>query len=470
MLSAMRWMLVLIAIVVFSFGFSTLCETQGLMPTSRTTATPPMSGRYTQQSDTVPISSGMIGDLLPNIPNLQFGFQYFFGNNVRSGQATADYILPVSIGNEAVLFGEAHGNYWNFGQKPPGGASRRVDLSLGGGFRKILADHLLLGVNGFYDSSRLFNQWYSSGSVGLEMAAIMGTSDAFDLNVNWYGNLFASNSILNPFKNKSGSYDIEAGYSHAMLDDSLDLRLKFAGYQFVVVDSVYGYMTGADLTTRDGMFTLRYEYGNDRINGSWNNVGAFVNVGFQMENIIKGESPVTMPEPMFTVPRNLRQMLTQKVKRDWNQRHAPGRAVLAAAAVSGGGGGDTCSFYRTTPDGSVGNGIYNWGSNFIEGPEPYTCLTSGLCAKVTFHWETEEQENHDGGFGVYIQGDTCTRNIAIVTYHQEHSGDVTVWGSQNDFIDNGCSPKSLLIDSSNILGITFSGITITFNSECQRNW
>ena len=78
------------------------------------------------------------------------------------------------------------------------------------------------------------------------------------------------------------------------------------------------------------MFALRYEYGNDKVNGTWNNIG-----GFQMESIIKGGSPFSMPEPMFKSPRNLRRMLTQKVKRDWNQQYAPGRAALASAAVSG---------------------------------------------------------------------------------------------------------------------------------------
>ncbi len=116
-------------------------------------------------------------------------------------------------------------------------------------------------------------------------------------------------------------------------------RLKVAGYQFDTGSSVYGFKTGADLTTKDGMFMLRYEYGSDRINGQWNNIGAFVNIGFQMENIIRGESPFTAPEPVFKSPRNLRRMLAQKVKRDWNQQYAPGKAALAAAAVNGGGGG-----------------------------------------------------------------------------------------------------------------------------------
>lgn len=336
--SATRSMFVVLALMLCPIVFVSPCVAQSLIPSSISTPSNPLNlpSAYggAQGSDTIPLTSGMLGAYMPSIPNLELGFQYYFGNKVRSGQASADYLFPVNLGNDAVLFGEAHGNYWNFAQKPAGGASNRVDLSFGGGYRKIMSNQLLVGINGFYDTSRLFNNWYSSGSFGLEMAANVGSTDAVDLNANWYGDIFSSNSILNAFRNKGGSYDIEAGYSHALFNQAMDLRLKFAGYQFDVGNSVYGYKTGADLTTRDGMFTLRYEYGNDRINGSWNNVGAFVNVGFQPENIVKGESPFTAPEPIFKSPRNLRRMLTQKVKRDWNQSYAPGRAALASAAVN----------------------------------------------------------------------------------------------------------------------------------------
>ena len=194
-----RYWFVLTAVIVFSLGFHDLAEAQGLTPAASPS---PVSGAITGQSDIIPFSSGMLGDYMPAIPNLQFGFQYFFGDKVRSGQMNADYLLPYKLGASSVLFGEARGNYWNFGRQPTNGASNRVDISLGGGYRNILADKLLVGVNGFYDTSRLFNSWYSSGSVGLEMAANVGTSDAFDLNANWYGDIFSSTDIINTFRNR----------------------------------------------------------------------------------------------------------------------------------------------------------------------------------------------------------------------------------------------------------------------------
>lgn len=281
-------------------------------------------------SDTIPVSSGMLGCFLPLIPNLELGFLYNFGNNLRSGRFTADYVLPVNLSTDSVLFGEVHAEGWDFWKKAYGEANNRVDMSLGGGYRKMLGDGLLLGANAFYDSSRLFNKWYSSGGVGLEMAATVGGDDAIGLNFNWYGNLFSRNGFINAFRNHGGSFDVEAGYSHALFDHTLDLRLKAAAYQYDIGVPVRGWRGGADLTTRDGMFTLRYEHGQDPISGSYDTVGGFVNIGFQLENVLKGESPFTMPEPVFKSPRHIRRMLTQKVKRNWHQS-----ASVIAAQSSG---------------------------------------------------------------------------------------------------------------------------------------
>ena len=264
----------------------------------------------------------MLSPFLPKIPNLELGYLYYFGNNVRTGRFTADYVLPFHLSCDSVLFGEAHAEGWDFWKRQNAliaATSNRVDLSFGGGYRRMLGPNTLLGVNGFYDTSRVFNKWYSSGGVGLEYAANVAGDDAIDLNFNWYGNVFNRDVLINAFRNKGDSFDVEAGYSHALLDHALDLRLKLVGYQFDIGTRVWGWRGGADLTTRNGMFTLRYEYGHDRIDGDYNTIGGFATVGFQLENLLYGESPITFPEPVFRSPRDLRRLLGLKVKRNWHQ-------------------------------------------------------------------------------------------------------------------------------------------------------
>ena len=144
---------------------------------------------------TIPVSSGMLAPLLPNIPNLEFGFLYSFGRNVSTGRFTADYVWPVELAGNSVLFGEAHAerlNYWSRASVSPSdgpvftsiksSTSNRTSLSLGGGYRTMVGENTLIGVNGFYDASRLggnspydtsslFRSWDSSGGFGLEIAA-----------------------------------------------------------------------------------------------------------------------------------------------------------------------------------------------------------------------------------------------------------------------------------------------------------
>jgi len=338
--SARRILLVLSLLFIFSCLNFTVADAQNL-PQLSAPSNPSNVCGCSKGDDAIPVSSGMLTPFLPTIPNLEFGFLYYFGNRVSTGRFTADYVLPFHLSADSVLFGEAHAEGWGFWKRPhvpiaaaPGftvttsDTSNRLDLSLGGGYRTMLGPNTLLGVNGFYDGSSLFNQWYSSGGVGLEYAANVAGDDAVDLNFNWYGNLFNRDVLINAFRNKGNSFDVEAGYSHAMFNRALDLRLKVIGYQFGIGTGVYGWRGGADLTTRDGVFTVRYEYGHDRIDGYYNTVGGFVNIGFQMENLLNGESPFTLPEPVFRSPRNLWRLLGQKVKRNWYQ---PEAVVVARA-------------------------------------------------------------------------------------------------------------------------------------------
>lgn len=307
----------------------------------RATAEDPALGA----SGTTPVllSSRMFSQFMPRVSNLDIGFVYSFANTLRLSRWTVDYVLPVRLGQNDVVFGEVHGesmffgatpsavpfidNFWQ--QKPPGG-HKRTDVSLGFGYRKMFGDDLFMGVNAFWDSTRLFGSWRSSGGVGVEFAANGPGDTAIDLNVNYYGNVFGDyNSrgsvfptfnIIDAIAKGSGSFEVEGGYSCGLFDRSFDLRLKVAGYQFNVGEQHKGgYRTGADLTTRDGLLRFTADYGHDGVVGSYGSVGGYVTLGFQLENVLWGGSPFSMPEPVFQSPRNLRRLLTRPVHRLWNK-------------------------------------------------------------------------------------------------------------------------------------------------------
>jgi hypothetical protein len=348
-----RILLVLPLLFVFACAVFTVADAQGL-PESLSPATPPNDCGCPRGDNAIPVSSGMLTPFLPKIPNLELGFLYSFGKNVRTGRFTADYLLPFRLSADSVLFGEAHAEGWDFWKRPSvsittppdfttttSTTNSRVDLSFGGGYRTMLGGTTFLGANGFYDASRVFNKWYSSGGVGLEMAATVGGGDAVDVNFNWYGNLFNRDVLVNAFRNKGNSFDVEAGYSHALFDHAMDLRLKLVGYQFDIGTAVQGWRGGADLTTKNGMFTFRYEHGYDRLNGDYNTVGGFITVGLQLENLLSFESPFIAPEPVFKSPRDLRRLLGLKVKRNW---HQPTSVVVARLSQESRGQGTTPFF------------------------------------------------------------------------------------------------------------------------------
>ncbi|MBI5249289.1 MAG: inverse autotransporter beta domain-containing protein [Desulfomonile tiedjei] len=300
----------------------------------------PGSQRSPVGSDTVQVSSSVLRDFLPKVPNLEFGFNYLFGKNLRQSSWTVDYLLPLRVRSNGVFFGELHGNFlsyksnnWvpflnNFWNLTAPGARSRVDLSVGSGYRRMFGQDLMLGANSFYDVTFLLgNCWISSG-LGIEMAANGPGDSAFDLNFNYYspvygefnsrGSVFPTFNIVNDIRKGEASFDLEAGYSIPVLERSMDLRMKITGYQFGFGNHrESGWKTGGELTTADGVFRLSAEYGKDGVFGSYGIVGGYVNIGFRIENLLKGESPFDSPEPVFRSPRNFTRLLTRPVKRNW---------------------------------------------------------------------------------------------------------------------------------------------------------
>jgi hypothetical protein len=351
-----------------------------------------------QGSNSLYLNSGMFRDILPLKGNLEFGYVYQFNENISTSRFTFDGLLPARTGHDGAAFGEFHGEFANFGNTlrslitfgntriSQRGFNDRIDLSFGGGYRKIFGESLLVGVNGFYDASRIGNRWYGSPGVGVEMAALGAGSDLIDLNFNYYGNLFQGrSSIINAFRNGPGNFDVEVGYSLELGAYGPDLRLKLTGYQFDVGSKVCGWNGGAEIKSRNGVFSVKAETGRDRINGTYYTVGGYANVGLQLENVLNGESPFTAPEPIFQSPRNLRRLLGLKVKRNW---YAPATVVLSRMSKLGmAKPGMTLLFRGTNPTPRVwdmsGSGD-GWSRPFLEGIVSMAVANSASLITVSF--------------------------------------------------------------------------------------
>lgn len=294
-------------------------------------------------SATVPISSALFENMLPSIPNLQFGYFYSFGDYVKSGVFTGSYFVPIRLGPDDGLFAQANIASQNYWKTPMGYSQGRFDLSVGGGYRLSWGDSVFAGVNGFYDGCRLFGKWYSSGGIGAELVGAVIGADTIEMNCNYYFGLFNGfGEVVEAFRKGPGNFDFEAGYRHRLFSDDHALRLRAAGYKFDTQTNCYGWRAGADLLTWDGACQMTYEAGHDRYNGMYQTVGAAINVPFQMENLFAGrnpfatshasgydayshpgsvcsptKAPCVKPAPIYLSSSNFSQLLSRQIRRNY---------------------------------------------------------------------------------------------------------------------------------------------------------
>lgn len=269
------------------------------------------SGKSPAQPENFPLGAST----RQHVPNLQAGYVYYSGKKERVGYFTLDYILPIALGANSIFFGEAHSELQCFSPKTAQKEDYQVYLSMGGGYRTTLGESILVGMNGFYDVSRFADRWLSSGGAGFETAVLLYGEDALDAHVNWYGDL-AEGDLVNQFRDGPANFDLQIGYSHQLFDGGPDLRLFGTAYKFDDGGGVYGWQAGAELKSANGVVSLKCETAHDPVNDSYQAVSAFLNIGFQVENLLTGQNPFVMPERVFNSPRNMNR-LTEKVKRHW---------------------------------------------------------------------------------------------------------------------------------------------------------
>jgi hypothetical protein len=295
-----------------------------------------------RSSENISISSGMFQGLLPEIPNLQLGYNYTFGPQLRAGTASVDYLLPFKIDADTTIYGEAHGEFQTLSINQPGSPNNSTELCFGGGYRRMLSKHTMVGLHSFFNTAKLYGGWYPSGSTGVEFASMISGHDATDFIFNWYGKAldaaifsgtpaYAAAAATANFGN--ANFDFQVGYSHELYNGGPDFRLSATGYKLECGSNVYGYYAGAELKSRDGAYVVKYDVGYDNAFAFYQSVAAFVNMGFQLENLLDGKSPFVKPKPVFQSPRSMTTLTQAKPNRNWKHTtQAATSAVVGARA------------------------------------------------------------------------------------------------------------------------------------------
>lgn len=289
-------------------------------------------------SENISISNGMFQGIMPQIPNLQLGYNYTFGSQIKVGAASVDYLLPFKIDADTTVYGEAHGEFQSLSFTQPGSPNNSTELCFGGGYRRMLGKDTMVGLHSFFNTAKLSGTWYPSASAGVEFASMISGHDAIDFIFNWYGKAldatifagipaYVSSASTANFGN--ANFDFQVGFSHELYNGGPDLRLSATGYKLECGSNVYGYYGGAELKTRDGMFVAKYDVGYDNAFEVYQSVAAFVNMGLQLENLLEGKSPLVKPKPVFQSPRNMTTLTQAKPTRNW--KHTTQAATSAVA-------------------------------------------------------------------------------------------------------------------------------------------
>jgi hypothetical protein len=265
----------------------------------------------------VEATASILQDTQPLFPNQRSGLLHRENTRTSLYSWTGDYIMPVRITRRIVLFGEFHAEANEVCFKFGGNSTYYQKYAGGAGIRYIVNNETFLGLNFFRDTQeevRGISAALSSYGWGAEFVTITPGNGAAELIFNNHANL-----LVEP-KYQPNVQTLEIAYNNPLLDNRLDVRLKAVGYQyFQSADRSREFRIGVDITTGNGLFTLRYDYGQTvtNVKEPFNVIAGYVNVGLKLENILYLKNPFTYPEPIFNgIARNMRRLLTRPVERD----------------------------------------------------------------------------------------------------------------------------------------------------------
>jgi hypothetical protein len=343
-------------------------------------------------------------------PVLAGGAIYRLGSEDRDSRLTMDFLLPARLGTSSSLFFESRAEYQNPFSHFLGSTPQRFDLGLGLGWRKLWQGGIMLGMNSFWDSSRLYGDWYSSPGFGLEFA-VNSPVGVWDL-------------ILNAYR--GGGIDLKGGFTFPIWEERLDVRIYAEKYRFFDGEFILGSKAGVEISSPDRFITVSYAYGQDSKDPEYHAVACSLAVPFRLENIFRGKNPFEQPERPDRGHRYTERLQSAGVKRAW-RRH------------------DTVVEARSTPQGdrwTTPGKLTDLAFSFKKPSQPATQTTKAVQdhstnARQAYDWnpfETKKRSELDSmveaakgvfllGLGTYIAGDYGYRNafgpFEIEPYEQE---------------------------------------------------
>ncbi len=259
---------------------------------------PPLPEAGISPVNSILVDQSFFPELMIRIPNLEFGYLYAFGNGNHTSRLIIDYIVPIRVFEGDVVFFETHGRFEDFFDTLGGSEDPFFRVLFGGGYRKRLTDYLMVGINGFYNTSRVQGLWYRSALGGIEVASVTVGGTKLMFNFNAHGDLFGrEDGFFWTFKG-IGDAKAQLAYQTPLYvgDRSWELKLKVSRYWISrLLEPEHGGSFGAEVLSKDGVFRFAYETGYDEYTERWNTIGVYFRLGFDPMKLVAGENPFSKP-------------------------------------------------------------------------------------------------------------------------------------------------------------------------------
>lgn len=236
-------------------------------------------------------------------PTVAGGAIYRWGGDDRDSRVTMDFLFPTLLGSSTSLFFESRAEYQDVCSHLMRSVDHRFDLGVGLGLRKEWHDRVMCGINGFWDTSRLHGDWYSSPGLGFELAL-------YSLDRRW-------DLLLNVYR--GGGIDLTTGFTVPICEDRLDMRVHIDKYRFFDGELILGWKGGVEISSPDRLLAVSYEYGKDSNMPEYHAIACSVTVPFRLENIFSGTNPFELPEPPLRETRYRKRSQSEGVKRAWRR-------------------------------------------------------------------------------------------------------------------------------------------------------
>lgn len=286
--------------------------------------------------------------VLPEPLRNNFDFSGGFDKWTNLPTVKTECLVPIKAWPDKSIFFSPRVNLTGF----------KESYSIGAGVRQLITSEMMIGFHTFYDWTRPRRSdldYLREAGVGIEFSALPGRFSDLTVSANAYFPINSREEIRNNgvvFLKESLPTGGDARISLLLppIVSWLDFRVDASAHRYVGQKSdLSGYRTALSVNSRDGLFNMTLEQGQDSRFGHNYGITAGVHMAFDWNALLNAENPFSAPYNCSDMRfnRKIRNSLFSKVNRKYDlpEDRFEQRCTLMASVL-----GDTVTFTGGFPN------------------------------------------------------------------------------------------------------------------------